>query len=261
MFFDTHCHLNSEELFIKKDELIKEANENNVKMIVVPGYDYDSSKKVFELIKEKNIFGAIGLQPEEITKENIDGVFSLFSLIPDNPKIVAIGEIGLDYYWEKDKAKQEIQKQVFIKQIEIANKYKLPIIVHSRDALNDTLMILRKHKPLYGGIMHCYSGPKEMMNDFINLGMYISLGGPVTFKNARTPKEVALNIDLNYLLIETDSPYLTPHPYRGTQNAPKYVTLVAQEIANIRNEDISVIEKITTQNAMKVFKVKYEENN
>ena len=110
MFFDTHCHLNSEELFIKKDELIKEANENNVKMIVVPGYDYDSSKKVFELIKEKNIFGAIGLQPEEITKDNIDGAFSLFSLIPDNPKIVAIGEIGLDYYWEKDKAKQEIQK-------------------------------------------------------------------------------------------------------------------------------------------------------
>ena len=109
--------------------------------------------------------------------------------------------------------------------------------------------------------MHCYSGPKEMINDFINLGMYISLSGPVTFKNAKTPKEVAINIDLNYLLIETDSPYLTPHPYRGTQNAPKYVTLVAQEIANIRNEDISVIEKITTQNAMKVFKVKYEENN
>ena len=150
---------------------------------------------------------------------------------------------------------------MFIKQIEVANKYKLPIIVHSRDAINDTLMILRTHKPLYGGIMHCYSGPKEMMNDFINLGMYISLGGPVTFKNARTTKDVATNIDLNYLLIETDSPYLTPHPYRGTENAPKYVTLVAQEIANIRNEDISVIEKITTKNAMKVFKVKYEENN
>ena len=105
MFFDTHCHLNSDELFIKKDELIKEAHDNNVKMIVVPGYDYDSSKKVFELIKEKNVFGAIGLQPEEITKDNIEGIFNLFSLIPDNPKIVAIGEIGLDYYWEKDKAK------------------------------------------------------------------------------------------------------------------------------------------------------------
>ena len=255
MFFDTHCHLNSDELFIKKDQLIKEANENNVKMIVVPGYDYDSSKKVFELIKENNIFGAIGLQPEEITKDNIDGVFNLFSLIPDNPKIVAIGEIGLDYYWEKDKAKQEIQKQVFIKQIEVANKYKLPIIVHSRDAINDTLMILRKHKPLYGGIMHCYSGPKEMMNDFINLGMYISLGGPVTFKNARTPKDVAANIDLNYLLIETDSPYLTPVPNRGKRNEPSNVVYTAKKIMEERGLDEETFLAQINKNYDELFKL------
>lgn len=258
MLFDTHCHLNSDELYPKYKEIIKEAKRNNVEFIIVPGYDLLSSQRVSEIVKEKNIYGAIGLQPEEIDKTDVNAMFNLFNIIKSNNKIVAIGEIGLDYYWEKDESKKQIQKEIFIKQIKIANELKLPIIVHSRDALQDTLDILKKHRPIMGGVMHCYSGPKEMVPEFIKLGMYISLGGPVTFKNARVPKEVATSIDINYLLIETDSPYLAPHPLRGTENNPSNVRLVAEEIANLRNMKLEDLEAVTFKNATKLFGINYE---
>ncbi len=259
MLFDSHCHLNSDELFFKYKELIKDAKNNGVEMILVPGYDFISSKRVFDIIKEKNIFGAIGLQPEEIEKTDIDALFKLFNEAKENKKIVAIGEIGLDYHWEKDEKKQELQKELFIKQIEIANKLKLPIIVHSRDAIQDTYNILNTHRPLMGGVMHCYSGPQEMVNSFIKLGMYISLGGPVTFKNAHIPKLVAQAVDLNYLLIETDAPYLAPHPLRGTQNSPSNISFVATEIAMLRNMKLEDLENITLKNALNLFGIKYED--
>ncbi|MCH5180598.1 MAG: TatD family hydrolase [Erysipelotrichales bacterium] len=259
MLFDTHCHLNSDELYPKYKELIKEAKDSGVELIIVPGYDLLSSQRVLELIKEKNIYGAIGLQPEEIDKTNVNALFDLFKTVKDNKKIVAIGEIGLDYYWEKDENKKQVQRELFIKQIEIANELKLPIIVHSRDALQDTYEILKCHQPIMGGVMHCYSGPKEMVNEFIKLGMYISLGGPVTFKNARVPKEVATSIDINYLLIETDSPYLSPHPLRGTENKPSNVKLVEEEIARLRNMELDDLEAITFKNATKLFGIKYED--
>lgn len=261
MLFDSHCHLNSDELFIKAKELIKKAEANNVKVIMVPGYDLESCNRIFELIKEKNIYGAIGIQPEEINDKNYQGVYKLFELIKDNSKIKAIGEIGLDYYWEKDENKKELQRKIFIEQIEIANELNLPVIVHCREALLDTYEILKSHRPKCGGVMHCYSGPKEMLKQFIDLGMYISLGGPVTFKNARVAKEVAKEIDINYLLIETDSPYLTPHPFRGTQNEPSNVALVAKEIAMIKGMEIKEIEKKTFENACHLFRIKYEEKN
>lgn len=259
MIFDTHCHLNSDELYENHKEIIKSANEKGVNLILVPGYDDISSMRVFNLVKEKNIYGAIGIQPEEIKHTNIDKMLELFSLCKDNKKIVAIGEIGLDYYWEKDEGTKNKQKEIFIKQIEIANELGLPIIVHSRDALKDTLDILKEHRPLKGGVVHCYSGPKEMIYDFISLGMYISLGGPVTFKNAKTPKEVAKEIDLNYLLVETDSPYLAPHPLRGTQNVPGNVPLVVEEIARIKEKDTSEIATATFNNGCRLFGVKYED--
>lgn len=259
MLFDTHCHLNSDELYPKYKELIKEAKDSGVELIIVPGYDLLSSQRVLELIKEVSIYGAIGLQPEEIDKTDVNALFDLFKTVKDNKKIVAIGEIGLDYYWEKDENKKQVQRELFIKQIEIANELKLPIIVHSRDALQDTYEILKCHQPIMGGVMHCYSGPKEMVNEFIKLGMYISLGGPVTFKNARVPKEVATSIDINYLLIETDSPYLSPHPLRGTENKPSNVKLVGEEIARLRNMELDDLEAITLKNATKLFGIKYED--
>ena len=258
MLFDTHCHLNSDELYLKYKDLIKEAKSNGVECIIVPGYDLLSSQRVIDIVKEKNIYGAIGLQPEEIDKTDVNALFALFKTIKNNNKIVAIGEIGLDYYWEKDENKKQIQKELFIKQIEIANELKLPIIVHSRDALQDTYDILKKHRPIMGGVMHCYSGSKEMVDEFIKLGMYISLGGPVTFKNARIPKEVASSIDINYLLIETDSPYLAPHPLRGTENKPSNVKLVAEEIAKLRNMELDDLEAITFKNATRLFGIKHE---
>lgn len=258
MLFDSHCHLNSDELYVKYPEIIKDAKENGVEIIVVPGYDYESSLRVFDVVQEKNIYGAIGLQPEEISHTNIEEMLSLLEKTKENNKIVAIGEIGLDYYWEKDENNKKIQRELFIKQIEIANNLELPIIVHSRDALLDTLNILKEHRPVKGGVMHCYSGSKEMVNEFIKLGMYISLGGPVTFKNARVPKEVASSIDLNYLLIETDSPYLAPHPYRGTENKPSNVRIVANAIAELRNMKVKDLEDITFKNASELFGIKYE---
>lgn len=258
MLIDSHCHLNSDELFAKYLEVINEAKENGVDIIVVPGYDYESSLRVFDIVKEKNIFGAIGLQPEEISHTDLNKMFSLFEKIKVNKKIVAIGEIGLDYYWEKDENTRKIQREIFIKQIDIANKLELPIIVHSRDALQETLDILKSHRPLKGGVMHCYSGPKEMANEFIKLGMYISLGGPVTFKNAKTPKEVASSIDLDYLLIETDSPYLAPHPLRGTENKPSNVRLVANAIAELRDIEVKDLEEKIYKNASKLFGINHE---
>lgn len=255
MIFDTHCHLNSDELYENIEEIIKRAKNVGVDFIMVPSYDYESNLKVFELIKREGIYGAIGLQPEEIDKPDSLKIFDLFARIKAFPKIKAIGEIGLDFYWEKDPAKQEKQKEIFIKQISIANELGLPIIVHSRDALNETYQILKKHKPIYGGIMHCYSGPKEMLKDFIDLGMLISLGGPTTFKNAKTPKEVAKAIDLDKLLVETDAPYLAPHPLRGTRNEPANICLTIKEIASIKEISEEDIIKHTYENACRIFKI------
>lgn len=260
MIFDTHCHLNSEDLYEYADELIESARKKGVSAIMVPGYDYDSCLKVFELIKKNHIYGAIGLQPEEIFKTNFEDFFPLFAKAKSENKIKAIGEIGLDYYWEKDEKKREKQREIFIKQIQIANEMHLPIIVHSREAINDTYKILKEHKPLCGGIMHCYSGPAEMVKQFTDVGMYISLGGPVTFKNAKTPKEVAKIVSIDNLLVETDAPYLAPHPLRGTQNKPENIVLVLKIIEEIRQCPFEYICEQTYKNACKIFGIEYEEN-
>ena len=252
MYFDTHCHLNSEELFENHDMFIQKALDNQVNNMVVVGYTLESSKKAVELAKQYDfIYAAVGIGPNDCldtTKENMDELEEYLK----EPCVVALGEIGLDYYW--DTVSKEKQLEVFNWQMELAKKYQKPVVIHCRDAYEDTYQVLKRNG--HPGIMHCYSGSVEMAKRFIDIGFYISLAGPVTFKNARVPKDVAANIDLEHLLIETDCPYLTPHPYRGKLNEPANVVYIAQEIAKLKNMEIENVARATTFNAKKVFGIK-----
>lgn len=254
--FDTHCHLNDEKLYPQIEEIIKRANDAGVKQMLVVGWDYNSSKLAVE-ISEKYAccWAAVGYHPEnifDIKNNEFEDTLALSS----HPKVVAIGEIGLDYLWTKDEDKRELQKEYFIKQLKFANKNKLPVIIHNREAFEDCLEILKEYRPIYSGTMHCYSGSVELLNEVIKLGLYIGLDGPVTFTNAKTPKEVAEVVPLEKLLLETDSPYLTPHPFRGTLNEPVNIRLILDEISNIKNLSKKHIAEVTFSNACRLFNIK-----
>lgn len=260
MFVDTHCHLNSEALYRKYEEVINEAMNNGVKLFIVPGFDLETSKIAIELAtKYNNIYAAIGFHPTEI-KNYGEIEYKWLEENAVNPKVVAIGEIGYDFHW--DTTTKEEQEASFIRQIEIAKKVNKPLIIHSRDAMQITYQTLKEQEAnIIGGVMHSFSGSIEMANEFIKLNFYIGLGGPVTFTNAKEPKIVATNIDINYLITETDSPYLTPHPYRGKENGPKYIPLIAEEISFLRDMDIKDFEKIVFLNALRLFKIKESDLN
>lgn len=252
MYFDTHCHLNSEQLYENRDEFIKHALDNQVEMMVVVGYDLESSKKAVEIAKEHSfIYAAVGIGPNDCLNTTTQDLQIIDEYL-NEPKVVALGEIGLDYYW--DDVPSDKQKEIFQQQVDLAKKHQKPIIIHCRDAYEDTYEVLKRNG--HPGIMHCYSGSVEMAKRFIDLGFYISLAGPVTFKNARVPKDVAEKIGLEHLLIETDCPYLTPHPYRGSFNEPANVVYIAQEIAKLKNMEIESVASQTTFNAKKVFGIK-----
>ena len=252
MFFNTHTHLNSEQLYEKRDEYIKNAIDNGVSEFVVAGYDLESSKLAVSIANEYPfIYATVGISPNDCLNTTDDDLCIIEELLM-NPKVVALGEIGLDYYW--DAVSRDKQKDVFDKQIQIAKKHDKPIVIHSRDAYEDTYDILKEAK--HFGIMHCYSGSLEMARRYIEIGFEISLAGPVTFKNAKVPKSVATHIDINHLMIETDCPYLTPHPFRGKQNEPANVIYVAKEIAELKNMDIDDVGRITSFNAKKMFGIK-----
>ena len=250
---DTHCHLNDETLYKDLDNVISRAQQAGVEKMIVIGWDKASSELAVKLAEEFSfIYAAVGFHPEnifDVSKEDFLGTLELSK----HPKVVAIGEIGLDYHWTKDLDNRNLQKQYFIEQIEYANKVGLPISIHSREAFNDTIEILKKHKPLHGGVMHCYSGSVENINDIINLNLYIGLDGPVTFTNAKTPKEVAAEVPLEKLVVETDCPYLSPHPLRGTVNEPANITLVIDAIAEIRNMSKKHLLDVLYQNSCKLF--------
>ncbi len=257
MLFDSHAHLNDDKLINRVEEIIESAKKNGINKILCVGYDFDSSVLAYELACQYDeIFAAVGVHPTEVKSFDMD--LTWIEEYINHPKVVAIGEIGLDYYW--DKKFQEQQKNIFVKQIELANQYGKPIIVHMRDATMDTYELLKNYKEEgTKGVMHCYSGSLESMYQFVDLNMYISLAGPVTFKNARSVKEIAAAIPLDRLLIETDSPYLTPVPFRGKLNEPKNVYYVAKEIAEIRNIDFAELSKNTYINTCKLFNIEYKE--
>lgn len=252
---DTHCHLNDDTLFNDLDNVILRARKAGVDKMIVIGWDELSSIRAIEIANQYDfIYAAIGFHPENVFDINDNILYKTLNLYT-NKKVVAIGEIGLDYHWTKNPEKREIQKQYFVKQIEFANKVGLPISIHSRDAFNDTIEILKEHKPLHGGVMHCYSGSVVNLNEIINLNLHIGLDGPVTFTNAKTPKEVAAEIPLERLVVETDCPYLTPHPLRGTVNEPSNISLIVDAIADTRQMSKKHLLDVLYDNSCKLFKL------
>lgn len=248
---NTHSHVNMlRETNI--DEAIQNAIDNKI-VTIVPS---SSAQDIFDtdkFIKKYNdVYGYVGVFPEEVKDFSDKTLSDMEEIIKSNPKIIGIGEIGLDYYW--DKSFKELQKEVFIKQIEFANQMNLPLNIHSREAHLDTLEILKKYNKNSTAIMHCFSGSLEFARECIKEGIYIALGGVVTFKNAKKTKEVAKNIPIEYLLLETDDPYLAPVPFRGKENQPMYVKYVAEEIANLRGITPEEVAKTSTENAKKIFK-------
>lgn len=249
MFIDTHCHIVSE-YYDNIDEVVKNAIDNGVLKIIVNGYNMQSNREVLELVKKYDIvYGALGIQPEELYDYNDDSLNFIEEHINDE-KIIAVGEIGLDYHYDTDK---DLQKELFKRQLEIAYKYNKPVIIHSRDCIQETYNILKESK--VKGTMHCYSGSKEMALEFIKVGFLIGIGGVSTFKNAKNIVDVIKYIPLEYIILETDSPYLTPEPYRGKRNEPMYIPIVAKRVADIKGLDIKEIERTTTDNARRLFDI------
>ncbi|TVP95089.1 MAG: TatD family deoxyribonuclease [Acholeplasmatales bacterium] len=250
MLIDTHVHLNNPALLETLPAVLEKAERAGVKTMVVVGYDPASNLKALELAKTHTpLYAAVGFHPTEATKVK-EADYATLAAWLECEKVVALGEIGLDFYW--DKTHHDTQVAVFKRQIEMAQARRLPIAVHMRDATEKTYETLKPYAPLVG-VMHCYSGSAEMAEKFVGLGMHISLGGPVTFKNARVPKAVARIVPLERLLIETDAPYLAPHPYRGKQNHPGYLPLIAQAIADERGITYEAVAEATTRNARKLF--------
>lgn len=252
MLFDTHVHLNAEQFEEDLEEVIERAKSVGVSNVVVVGFDRPTILRAMELIEQYDfMYASVGWHPVDaidMKEEDLKWIEEL----SEHPKVVAIGEMGLDYHW--DKSPKEIQKEVFRKQIRLAKRVQLPIIIHNREATADIIEILEEENAAdVGGIMHCFSGSAETAKKCVGMNFYISLGGPVTFKNAKKPKEVAAEIPLDRLLIETDCPYLAPHPHRGKRNEPSYVKLVAEQIAEIKNLTLEEVEEATTQNARKLF--------
>ncbi|MDD6302904.1 MAG: TatD family hydrolase [Bacillales bacterium] len=257
MIFDTHCHLYDEKYIEGPNQAIKTALDNNVGLLMIPGDNLPHSIIASKLSKEFNeVYAAVGIHPEEIDSIDIDeALIELEKLVKENPKIKAIGEIGLDKYWNNQEEVIAKQKEYFIKQIELANKLHLPVIIHDREAHGDTLEILKKYPPLYGGVLHCFSGSVEFMKEIIKLGFYIGIDGPVTYKNAIKVKEVVSELPLDKMVIETDSPYMTPVPLRGKINCPHYLKYVIDEISRIKSIDSREIEYTTYNNGKKLFRI------
>ena len=248
MFIDTHCHLFNE-YYDNIDEIINKCKENNIKRIIVSGVDMKSNKEVLDLIKKYDIvYGSIGFHPTELDNFSYDDLVWLEEHINDE-RIVAVGEIGLDYHYDDtDKNKQY---DILKRQLDIAQRYNKPIIFHSRDAIGDTYDLLKKYK--LRGTIHCYSGSVEMAREFTKLGYMIGVGGVVTYKNSRILKEVVKDTDLSYILLETDAPYLSPEPYRGKRNDSSYMGEIAKVIAELKGVSTLDISRVTTENAEGLF--------
>ena len=250
---DTHCHLNDEALYKDLDNVISRARQAGVEKMVVVGWDEASSKLAVKIAEQYDfIYAVIGFHPENVFDIDDKVLCDTLNLYK-HPKVVGIGEIGLDYHWTKDPDKREIQKEYFIKQIKFANEVGLPISIHSREAFADTLEILKQYPPLHSGVMHCYSGSVENIQDIINLNLYIGLDGPVTFTNAKTPKEVAAEVPLEKLVVETDCPYLSPHALRGTVNEPANICLVIDAIAELKQMSKKHLLEVVYDNSCRLF--------
>lgn len=252
MLFDTHAHINDERFSEDREALILSLAENGVGAYCEIGYDMASSVLAAELSEKYDfVYAAAGVHPHDSKDMTEDDVPLLRELL-HKPKVVALGEIGLDYYY--DNSDRPTQKLWFARQLDIAREEDMPVVIHSRDAMGDTIEILRSHGS-GDGIIHCYSGSKESAKILLDMGYYISFAGPVTFKNAREALEVIEYMPMDRLLIETDSPYLAPVPYRGKRNCPVYVAEVAKKVAEIKGMTFEEVAEITYANAKKVYRI------
>ena len=257
MIFDTHAHYDDEAFDNDRDSLLGSMRENNIGYIVNVGASMRGVEDTVRLMeKYEYVYGALGIHPDHAGEMNETVMERLHSLL-QHEKAVAAGEIGLDYYW--DKASHEIQKKWFIEQMHLASELEKPINVHSREAAQDTFDAIRaehaKRAGFAGGIIHCYSGSAEMAKEYIKLGYHIGIGGVVTFKNARVLKEVAAQIPLEKIVLETDCPYLAPVPFRGKRNASLYLPYVIEEIARIKEIPPEEVERVTFENACRVYRI------
>ena len=251
--FDSHCHLDDEKFNEDREELIKQIKEAGITKLISAGYSLESSKKAIKLAKNYDfIYATAGISPNDIPQTNEKlwkTIEEIKEKVKQNNKVVAIGEIGLDYYWNEQN--KELQKIAFIKQIQLANELELPIVIHTREAVQDTLDILKQNEVKQKGIFHCCPLNRELVKEALKLGFYISLAGPITFKNSKNADEIIAMIPNEKILIETDSPYLSPEPLRGKRNDPRNVKYIAQKIAEVKNVSTEEIAKITYQNAEK----------
>lgn len=251
-FFDSHSHYNDESFDEDREELINKTFEENITRMMCIGYNVEKSLKAIEIAeKHEYIYASCGISPNDIEDYSEENLLKIEEMAKSS-KIVAIGEIGLDYHWNKEN--KEKQKELFIKQIEIANKYNKPIIIHTREAVMDTINILKEHPVKNTGIFHCCPLNQELIKEGLKLGYYISFTGVITFKNAK-PEDAVSIVPIDRILIETDSPYMAPEPHRGTRNNSINVKHVAQKMAEIKGISLEEIAKATYDNASKVFKI------
>ena len=256
--FDNHAHLDDEKFDEDREELIEKIHNDEIDKFVSAGYSLESSKKSIELSKKYDfIYSTCGVSPNDIpqTEEELwKELDEIKKLAKENKKVVAIGEIGLDYHWNTEN--KELQKKAFVEQIKIANELNLPIQIHTRDAVMDTLEILKQNNVNKKGIFHCCPLNRELVKEGLKLGFYISFAGPVTFKNSKNANEIIEMVPNDKMLIETDSPYLSPEPFRGKRNDPRNVKFIAKKIAEVKNITIEEVAETTYKNAIKVFNLK-----
>ena len=255
MLIDTHAHLDSRKFDTDREAVIQRALDAGIQTIINVGFNRETIPTTMALAeKYPFIYAAVGWHPTDAIDMKLEEDLAWIESLCSHPKVVAIGEIGLDYYW--DTSPKELQHTVFREQIRLAKRLKKPIVIHNRDAHEDVMRILREEKAEEcGGVMHCFSGSWETAKLCLNMNFDISFGGPVTFLNARVPKEVLAKVPLDRLLLETDCPYLAPHPHRGKRNEPAYVSLVAQAAAEIKGLSVEEISRITSENAKARFQI------
>ena len=255
--FDSHAHLTDEKFNIDREDVINKIKISGVERLVNAGYSLEGSKQAIELAQKYDfIYSTCGISPNDIrqTEEELwKNIDEIEQLVTNNSNVVAIGEIALDYYWEKDIERQDLQKKAFIKQIELANKLELPIVIHTREAVMDTLQILKENKVIKKGIFHCCPLNRELVKEALKLDFYISFAGPVTFKNSKNADEIIKMVPDNKMLIETDSPYLSPEPFRGKRNDSSNVRYVAQKIADVKGMTLEKVADVTYENANRIF--------
>lgn len=250
--FDVHAHYDDEKFDCDREELLRTLPEMGVKAVVNASVDLATAKKALEFFeKYPFMYAAVGVHPENLENLSENYLNDLASFYENNKKVVAIGEIGLDYYWDIPK---EPQLKVFEEQLRLSLELDVPVIIHDREAHADTMRLLKKYKPKKV-LLHCYSGSREMLKEVMSLGAFISLGGVVTFKNARVPVEVAEAVPIERLFLETDAPYLSPVPFRGKRNSSEKIAFTAERIAEIKGMDTQTLIDITTKNAEEFFSI------